>query len=216
MPPLTAEDTLDILGPTLGGRRSGLPRAHGAEPGGRPSGVRAGRLPTSSRRCASTAVPGSSDAISALAALLAPEGPARESVALLLRAAAPPRARLRRAQGNSGDPRRRRRPHAHRDLAAAAAHAGFDQGLSVVARRRGPDCVAAKAVQLHRPPLLRVWVRLHCRASAPTKTSSRAKCIATALTRIPPAGDPTPTPTPQAEPAFAMAGGASSGIIEID
>ena len=47
--------------------------------------------------------------ISALAALLAPDGRLAEAVRLLLRAAPAPRARLRRAQGDSRDPRRRKK-----------------------------------------------------------------------------------------------------------
>jgi hypothetical protein len=62
--------------------------------------------------------------------------------------------------------------------------------------------------------LLRVWVRLHCRASAPCDDDLAREVHRYALPRLPPPAEPTPTP--QAEPAFAMAGGPSSGIIEID
>src|SRR5205823_11607971 len=63
-------------------------------------------------------------------------------------------------------------------------------------------------------PLLRVWVRLHCRASAPTDDDLAREVHRYALPRLPQASEPAPAP--QAEPAFAMAGGPSSGIIEID
>ncbi len=70
-------------------------------------------------------------------------------------------------------------------------------------------------------PLLRVWVRLHCRPSAPTEDDLAREVHRYALPRLPPASDPSappPTPAPVAatEPAFAMAGGPTSGIIEID
>jgi hypothetical protein len=63
-------------------------------------------------------------------------------------------------------------------------------------------------------PLLRVWVRLHCRATAPSEDDLAREVHRYALPRLPPQSE-APKP-PQAEPAFAMAGGPSSGIIEID
>jgi hypothetical protein len=62
-------------------------------------------------------------------------------------------------------------------------------------------------------PLLRVWVRLHCRASAPSEDDLAREVHRYALPRLPQPSEPPPTP--QGEPAFAMAGG-PSGIIEID
>src|SRR5205823_6782170 len=62
-------------------------------------------------------------------------------------------------------------------------------------------------------PLLRVWVRLHCRASAPTDDDLAREVHRYALPRLPQATEP---PAQHGEPAFAMAGGAPSGIIEID
>jgi hypothetical protein len=64
-------------------------------------------------------------------------------------------------------------------------------------------------------PLMRVWVRLHCRATAPTDDDVAREIHHYALPRL---------PQPQAEPALAMAtaGGGSDedkkewGIIEID
>ena len=70
-------------------------------------------------------------------------------------------------------------------------------------------------------PLLRVWVRLHCRATAPTDDDLAREVHRYALPRLPASEPPKPEPpqsAPQAEPAFAMAGSPQSGggIIEID
>jgi hypothetical protein len=69
-------------------------------------------------------------------------------------------------------------------------------------------------------PLLRVWVRLHCRATAPTDDDLAREVHRYALPRLPasePKAEP-PQSAPQAEPAYAMAGAPQSGggIIEID
>jgi len=70
-------------------------------------------------------------------------------------------------------------------------------------------------------PLLRVWVRLHCRATAPTDDDLAREVHRYALPRLPatePKAEP-PQSAPQTEPAFAMAGAPQSGgggIIEID
>ena len=73
---------------------------------------------------------------------------AHRVVRLSLRAAPAPRARLRRAQGDSRDPRRGGTADAHRDRAAPASHARLDEGLSVVARGRRSRRLAAEALQL--------------------------------------------------------------------
>src|SRR5206468_1850291 len=71
-------------------------------------------------------------------------------------------------------------------------------------------------------PLLRVWVRLHCRATAPTDDDLAREVHRYALPRLPASEPPKSEPpesAPQAEPVFAMAGGPPSsggGIIEID
>src|SRR5258706_14954337 len=62
-------------------------------------------------------------------------------------------------------------------------------------------------------PLLRVWVRLHCRTSAPTADDLAPEVHRYALPRLPQSNEPPPTP--QSEPPFALVGG-PSGIIEID
>ena len=56
-------------------------------------------------------------------------------------------------------------------------------------------------------PLLRVWVRLHCRATAPSDDDLAREVHRYALPRLPPH-----------EPVLVMAaaGGGGSGIIEID
>src|SRR2546423_1072452 len=58
-------------------------------------------------------------------------------------------------------------------------------------------------------PLLRAWVRLHCRASAPSEDDLAREVHRYALPRLPQAI--TPPPAPKNEPAFAMAGGPSAG-----
>jgi hypothetical protein len=67
-------------------------------------------------------------------------------------------------------------------------------------------------------PLLRVWVRLHCRASAPSEDDLAREVHRYALPRMPPIPERKDAPKPPAEkePAYAMAGSPSSGIIEID
>ena len=221
MPPLTAEDTADILGPTAapgGGDNDAhdadyLARTVQALADGRPAYVRA--LADELAALREHGGPGGGDAISALAGLLATDGPPREAVRVQLRAAAAPRPRLRRAQGDSRDPRRRRRADAHRDLAAAAADARVDEGLPVVARGRRPRDVAAEA--LHASPIRCCASGCACTAapSAPTEDDLAREVHRYALPRLPQQTEP-PAPPPPAEPAFAMAGGPPSGIIEID
>ena len=62
-------------------------------------------------------------------------------------------------------------------------------------------------------PLLRVWVRLHCRATAPTEDDLAREVHRYALPRLP----QQPEPREQPEAAYAMvSAGGGSGIIEID
>jgi hypothetical protein len=216
MPPLTAEDTLDILGPTAAGDEADyLARTVQSLADGRPAYVRA--LTDELATMREHGGPGSSDAISALAALLAPEGRLSRQCGFCYEL------RLHRARGYGA-------------LKAILEILAEDEGLTLteISQRlqRTPgstkdylswledvDLVASRQKRYsYTDPLLRVWVRLHCRASAPTEDELAREVHRYALTRIPPASDPTPTPlpAPQAEPAFAMAGGASTGIIEID
>jgi hypothetical protein len=61
-------------------------------------------------------------------------------------------------------------------------------------------------------PLLRVWVRLHCRASAPSEEDLVREVHRYALPRLP--QQPAP---PRPEAAYAMvSAGSPSGLIEID
>ena len=132
---------------------------------------------------------------------------------LLLRAAPAPRARLRRAQGHPRRAGGRRAADADRDRAAPAPHAGLDQGLSVVARGRRPDRVAAEALQLRRSAAAPLGAPpLPADAARPTKTSP-AKCTATCMGRLPHDRARARAGRRSAAP---RAGEKSWGIIEID
>ena len=255
MPPLTAEDTLDILGPIahgepdVAGRTSALrevqgrPDANrGAQPGrsdladtragthdadflartvnaladGRPAYVRC--LSDELALMREHGGPGSGDAIGALAALLAADG------RLSRQCLHSYELRLHRARGYGA-------------LKAILEILGEEEGLTLteisLRLQRTPgstkdylswledvDLVTSRQKRYSfTDPLLRVWVRLHCRPSSPTEDDLAREVHRYALPRLPgsepPKSEP-PTPAPQAEPAFAMAGGPSSGIIEID
>src|SRR5204862_7730046 len=63
-------------------------------------------------------------------------------------------------------------------------------------------------------PMLRVWVRLHCRASAPNEDDLAREVHRYALPRLP--HEPRPA-APRPEAAFAMAtAGSPTALIEID
>jgi Winged helix-turn-helix DNA-binding len=158
--------------------------------------------------------PGSGDAISALAALLAPEGRLAKQCGFSYEL------RLHRARGYGA-------------LKAILEILAEDEGLTLteISQRlqRTPgstkdylswledvDLVTSRQKRYSfSDPLLRVWVRLHCRPSAPTEDDLAREVHRYALPRLPPSSE-APPPAPHAEPAFAMAGGSSSGIIEID
>ncbi|HKB14299.1 MAG TPA: helix-turn-helix domain-containing protein [Vicinamibacterales bacterium] len=224
MPPLTVEDTIDILGPitaAAGPPTAGQAEVHDADylartvnalADGRPMYVRAIADELATMR--EHGGPGSGDAISALAALLAPDGRLARHCSFSYEL------RLHRARGYGA-------------LKAILEILAEEEGLTLteISQRlqRTPgstkdylswledvDLVASKQKRYSfTDPLLRVWVRLHCRASAPTEDDLAREVHRYALPRLPKASD-TP-PAPQAEPAFAMAGGGpSSGIIEID
>src|SRR5436190_2208062 len=77
------------------------------------------------------------------------------------------------------------------------------------------DLVAARQKRYSfSDPMLRVWVRLHCRPSAPNDDDLAREVHRYALPRLP--QPPEAPPARKEEPAFAMAGGPPSGIIEID
>ena len=218
MPPLSAEDTGDILGPTAapgGGDNDAhdadyLARTVQALADGRPAYVRA--LADELALLRAQGGPGGGDAISALAGLLATEG------RLAKRCEFSYELRLHRARGYGA-------------LKAILEILGDEEGLTLtqISHRlqRTPgstkdylswledvDLVTSRQKRYtFTDPLLRVWVRLHCRASAPTEDDLAREVHRYALPRLPPQTEPV---TPQAEPAFAMAGGPTSGIIEID
>jgi len=248
MPPLTAEDTMDIIGPSGGGhggpgnpggsggpgdRRNpgdtGDDDAHDAEylartvhalADGRPIYVRALADELSALRDqgisgkpGGAGSPGSDDPISALAGLLAPDGRLARQCGFCYEL------RLHRARGYGA-------------LKAILEILGEEEGLTLteISQRlqRTPgstkdylswledvDLVTSRQKRYSfTDPLLRVWVRLHCRASAPTDDDLAREIHLYALPRL---------PQPR-EPALAMAaaGGAAEddkkpwGIIEID
>ena len=223
MPPLSVEDTLDILGPltAAAGPPSGaqqdpqeadyLARTVNALADGRPAYVRALADELATMREHGGAASG--DAISALAALLATDGRLSKQCSFCYEL------RLHRARGYGA-------------LKAILEILGEEEGLTLteISHRlqRTPgstkdylswledvDLVASRQKRYSfSDPMLRVWVRLHCRASAPNEDDLAREVHRYALPRLPPPAEPPPPR--KEEPAFAMAGGPSSGIIEID
>jgi hypothetical protein len=213
VPPLTVEDTLDILGPV--GSDSTPGPVHDAEyaartvqalADGRPAYVRA-----VADELAATGGHGGSDVVSALAALFAPEGRLAKQCGFCYEL------RLHRARGYGA-------------LKAILEILADEEGLTLteISQRlqRTPgstkdylswleDVDLVTAQQKHysfTDPLLRVWVRLHCRASQPTEDDLAREVHRYALPRLPHPAPPPPAP----EPAFAMVSAGGSGIIEID
>jgi hypothetical protein len=219
MPALTAEDTSDILGPTAapgGGDNDAhdadyVARTVQALTDGRPTYVRA--LADELATLREHGGPGGGDAISALAGLLATEG------RLAKRCEFSYELRLHRARGYGA-------------LKAILEILADEEGLTLteISQRlqRTPgstkdylswledvDLVTSRQKRYtFTDPLLRVWVRLHCRTSAPTEDDLAREVHHYALPRLPQQVEPPAAPQP--EPAFAMAGGPGSGIIEID
>ena len=212
MPSLTAEDTLDILG--LAGEPDGddLARTVQSLTDGRPAYVRALADELASMR-EHDGGPAVSDPIGALAALLAPEGRLSKHCSFCYEL------RLHRARGYGA-------------LKAILEILGEEEGLTLteISQRlqRTPgstkdylswledvDLVTARQKRYSfTDPLLRVWVRLHCRATAPTEDDLAREVHRYALPRLPQLPEPREQP---AEAAYAMASaGSSSGIIEID
>ena len=212
MPGLSAEDTLDILGPAghsadslRGDAPNGqyLARTVQALADGRPAYVRALADGLSDMRDHDRAV---DDPIGALAALLAPDGRLAKHCSFCYEL------RLHRARGYGA-------------LKAILEILAEDEGLTLteISQRlqRTPgstkdylswledvDLVTARQKRYSfTDPLLRVWVRLHCRPSPPTEDDRAREVHQYALPRLP----------QPSEPAFAMAtSGGGSGIIEID
>lgn len=214
VPPLTVEDTFDILGPV---GSDGTPdhtldaayvaRTVQALADGRPAYVRA-----LADELAAMGGHGGSDVVSALVALLATEGRLAKQCGFCYEL------RLHRARGYGA-------------LKAILEILADEEGLTLteISQRlqRTPgstkdylswleDVDLVTAQQKHysfTDPLLRLWVRLHCRASQPTEDDLAREVHRYALPRLPHPAPPPPAP----EPAFAMvSAGGSSGIIEID
>src|SRR5262249_32007241 len=156
--------------------------------------------------------PGSGDAISALAALLATDGRLARQCSFCYEL------RLHRARGYGA-------LKAILEILADQENLTLTEISQRLQRTPGStkeylsgledvDRVTAKQKRYSfTDPLLRVWVRLHCHASAPTEDDLAREVHRYALPRLPQSAPPQSTPPLQAEPAFAMA---SSGIIEID
>ena len=212
MPALTAEDTLDMLG--LAGEPDGddLARTVQSLTDGRPIYVRALADELSQMRDHGGG-PAVNDPIGALAALLAPEGRLAKHCGSCYEL------RLHRARGYGA-------------LKAILEILGEDEGLTLteISQRlqRTPgstkdylswledvDLVTARQKRYSfTDPLLRVWVRLHCRATAPSEDDLAREIHRYALPRLPQQPEPRPQP---AEAAYAMvSAGSGSGIIEID
>jgi hypothetical protein len=213
VPALTAEETLDMLG--LAAARDTqdadyLARAVQALADGRPAYVRAIADELAPMR--EHGGPGANDPISALAALLAPDGRLAKHCTFCYEL------RLHRARGYGA-------------LKAILEILAEEEGLTLteISQRlqRTPgstkdylswledvDLVTSRQKRYsYTDPLLRVWVRLHCRATAPSDEDLAREVHRYALPRLPQAAE---APAPQGEPALAMAGGPGSGIIEID
>jgi hypothetical protein len=220
VPALTVEDTLDILGPAA------LPEPHDTEfvartvqalADGRAVYVKAltdELIAMREHNGGASGAAGADDPIGALAALLAPGG------------------RLARQCGFSYE-LRLHRARGYGALKAILEILAEEEGLTLTEvsqqLQRTPgstkdylswledvDLVTSRQKRYtYTDPLLRVWVRLHCRASAPTEDDLAREVHRYALPRLP----------QHREPALAMAtagGGISDedrkawGIIEID
>jgi hypothetical protein len=220
VPPLSIEEVTDMLGPGAPAsidlhERDHLAETVAAVSGGRPTYAAAIADELTTMR--EHGVAGSSDAVSALAALLAANARVARQCTFCYEL------RLHRARGYGA-------------LKAILDILGEEENLTLteISHRlqRTPgstkdylswledvDLVTSDHKRYSfADPLLRVWVRLHCRATAPTDDDLAREVHRYALPRMPPIPDRTEAikPQPDKEPAFAMAGSPSSGIIEID
>src|SRR5437762_3898362 len=222
IPALTVEDTQDILGPTIAAGHAApvIEDAHDAEylartvhtlADGRPSYVRAVVEELVAMREHGGA--GGGDALTALVSLLAPDGRLAKECGYCYEL------RLHRARGYGA-------------LKALLEILGEEEGLTLteISHRlqRTPgstkdylswledvDLVTSRAKRYSfTDPLLRVWVRLHCRATAPSEDDLAREVHRYALPRLP--HEPRPA-APRPEAAFAMVtAGSPTGLIEID
>jgi hypothetical protein len=221
MPPLTVEDTLDVLAGTPGAMTGAtdastedaeyLARTVHALADGRPAYARA-----LAEELAAMRLHGGSDAISALAALLAPGGTLYRTCHFSYEL------RLHRARGygalkaildiladEEGLTLTEISHRLHRTPGSTKDYLSWLEDVDLITSRRKRYSFA--------DGLLRLWVRLYCRPTPPTEDDLAREIHRYALTRL-----------PQAEPALAMvtAGGGAPveggdkkpawGIIEID
>ena len=198
LPPLTAEDALDILGPASGAANAGeaeyIARTVQALADGRPSYVRAcGRNSPDARARRQRRVSASP--------LLSPDSRLAKQCGFCYEL------RLHRARGYGALKAilrfsRTKKVDAHRDFPALQRTPGSTK-TSVVARGRGSRELGSQALQLHGPDA-RLWVRLHCRVAQPSEDDV-ARSASLRAARL-----PHQTDTPRAgEPAFAMVTAAS-------
>jgi winged helix-turn-helix DNA-binding protein len=206
MPALSVEDTIHVVGGADAHEAEYIARSVQALTDGRPAYVNA-----LADELASMREHGGGDPISALVSLLAPGGRLSKQCNFCYEL------RLHRARGYGA-------------LKAILEILGEEEGLTLteISQRlhRTPgstkdylswledvDLVTSRQKRYSfSDPLLRVWVRLHCRTAAPTEDDVAREVHRYALPRL-----------PQHEPAMAMAGGGPSaderkawGIIEID
>jgi hypothetical protein len=215
MPALTLEDTVDVLGPAAPTADAHdveyMARTVHALADGRPSYVRALGDELSMMR--DHGGPAGGDAIAALAALLTADG----RLARVLNFSY--ELRLHRARGYGA-------------LKAILEILAEDEGLTLteISHRlqRTPgstkdylswledvDLVTSRQKRYSfTDPLLRLWVRLHCRPTGPTDDDMAREIHRFAIPRLPQLAEPTPQPP--AEFAMVTAGSPGSGIIEID
>jgi hypothetical protein len=214
LPPLTAEDTLDVLdAPDAGaGDAEFTARTVHALADGRPSYVHA--LAAELRQARERGGPGGEDAVSALAAAMGPEGRIAHACNFSYEL------RLHRARGYGA-------LKAILDILAEEEALTLTEISQRLQRTPGStkdylswledvDLVVSRQKRYsYADPLLRVWVRLHCRPTQPSDEDLSREVHRYALPRLP----------QPAEPALAMvsAGAPASeedrkawGIIEID
>jgi hypothetical protein len=152
---------------------------------------------------------GGSDPISALAALLAPQGRLSHQCCFSYEL------RLHRARGYGAlkaildilaeEERLTLTEISHRLQRTPGSTKDYLSWLEDV------DLVTARQKRYsYADPLLRVWVRLHCRPTAPSEDDIAREVHQYALPRL-----PLQPPVATTEPAYAMVG-TPSGIIEID
>jgi len=222
MPAMTTEDTLDVIAQatgkpadsSLGAAQDAdlLARTIQALADGRPAYVRALAEEIATMRQQGRGGPAAGDPIGALAALMDAGGRLAKLCHFTYEL------RLHRARGYGA-------------LKAILEILGEDEGLTLteISQRlqRTPgstkdylswledvDLVTARQKRYsYSDPLLRAWVRLHCRATRPTEDDLAREVHRYALPRLPQPQDPQAAP---AEAAYAMAASPSTGIIEID